>query len=380
MKQFLAFVIKEFHHILRDRRTILILLIMPIIQIILFGFAVTTEVKNVRVSILDHSKDDITQNIIQQINANEYLSISEYIYTTDEIDEIFRKNKTDLVLIFSDHFDNDLRHSGQASVQIIADGTDPNMATMYVTYLTNILLSAQQNLNSGKILSGKFSIQPVVKLLASVAPATRVLYNPQMKSSYNFVPGIMGLIFILICAMMTSISIVREKETGTMEVLLVSPVKPIFIIFAKMIPYFALSCINLTSILLLSVYVLDVPITGNVFSLIFISLLFIIVSLSLGLLISTVTQTQVAAMLASGMVLIMPIMVLSGMMFPIESMPHILQTISCILPARWYIISIKKIMIEGLSIFMVWKEVCILFSMGIILIIISLKKFNNRLE
>lgn len=370
MKQFLAFVIKEFHHILRDRRTILILLIMPIIQIILFGFAVTTEVKNVRVSILDHSKDDITQNIIQQINANEYLSISEYIYTTDEIDEIFRKNKTDLVLIFSDHFDNDLRHSGQVSVQIIADGTDPNMATMYVTYLTNILLSAQQNLNSGKILSGKFSIQPVVKLL----------YNPRMKGAYNFVPGVMGLIFTLICAMMTSISIVREKETGTMEVLLVSPVKPIFIIFAKMIPYFALSCINLTSILLLSVYVLDVPITGNVFSLIFISLLFIIVSLSLGLLISTVTQTQVAAMLASGMVLIMPIMVLSGMMFPIESMPHILQTISCILPARWYIISIKKIMIEGLSIFMVWKEVCILFSMGIILIIISLKKFNNRLE
>ena len=370
MKQFLAFVIKEFHHILRDRRTILILLIMPIIQIILFGFAVTTEVKNVRVSILDHSKDDITQNIIQQINANEYLSISENIYTTDEIDEIFRKNKTDLVLVFSDHFDNDLRHSGQASVQIIADGTDPNMATMYVTYLTNILLSAQQSLNSGETLSGKFSIQPVVKLL----------YNPRMKGAYNFVPGVMGLIFTLICAMMTSISIVREKETGTMEILLVSPVKPIFIIFAKMIPYFALSCINLTSILLLSVYVLDVPITGNVFSLIFISLLFIIVSLSLGLLISTVTQTQVAAMLVSGMVLIMPIMVLSGMMFPIESMPHILQTISCILPARWYIISIKKIMIEGVSIFMVWKEVCILFSMGIFLIIISLKKFNNRLE
>ena len=181
MKQFLAFVIKEFHHILRDRRTILILLIMPIIQIILFGFAVTTEVKNVRVSILDHSKDDITQNIIQQINANEYLSISENIYTTDEIDEIFRKNKTDLVLVFSDHFDNDLRHSGQASVQIIADGTDPNMATMYVTYLTNILLSAQQSLNSGETLSGKFSIQPVVKLL----------YNPRMKGAYNFVPGVM---------------------------------------------------------------------------------------------------------------------------------------------------------------------------------------------
>ncbi len=201
-----------------------------------------------------------------------------------------------------------------------------------------------------------------------------------MKSAYNFVPGVMGLILMLICAMMTSISIVREKEMGTMEVLLVSPMRPIFIIFAKAVPYFVLSCVNLFTILILSVYVLHVPIAGSLFWLIIVSLLFIFVSLSLGLLISTLTKTQVAAMLASGMILMMPTMLLSGMIFPIESMPPILQWISHIIPAKWYIMTVKKLMIEGVNVSLAWQEISILMFMSIILITISLKKFKNRLE
>lgn len=201
-----------------------------------------------------------------------------------------------------------------------------------------------------------------------------------MKSAYNFVPGVMGLILMLICAMMTSISIVREKEMGTMEVLLVSPMRPIFIIFAKAVPYFVLSCVNLFTILILSVYVLHVPIAGSLFWLIIVSLLFIFVSLSLGLLISTLTKTQVAAMLASGMILMMPTMLLSGMIFPIESMPPILQWISLIIPAKWYIMTVKKLMIEGVNVSLAWQEISILMFMSIILITISLKKFKNRLE
>ena len=211
----------------------------------------------------------------------------------------------------------------------------------------------------------------------SVVPNVKLLYNPQMKSAYNFVPGVMGLILMLICAMMTSISIVREKETGTMEILLVSPVKPLFIILAKAVPYFVLSFVNLTTILLLSVY--DVPVAGSLFWLIMVSLLFIFVSLSLGLLISTVTRTQVAAMLASGLVLMMPTMLLSGMIFPIESMPLVLQLISDILPARWYIQAVRKLMIEGVDISFVWSEVSILALMAVLLITISFKKFKNRL-
>ena len=192
--------------------------------------------------------------------------------------------------------------------------------------------------------------------------------------------SVMGLILMLICAMMTSISIVREKETGTMEVLLVSPVKPLFIILAKAVPYFVLSFVNLTTILLLSVYVLDVPVAGSLFWLVVVSLLFIFVSLALGLLISTVTRTQVAAMLVSGLMLMMPTMLLSGMIFPIESMPVILQAISAVLPARWYIQAVRKLMIEGVDVSLVLMEVGILATMAVLLITVSFKKFKHRLE
>ena len=341
MKQFIAFVKKEFFHIFRDRRTMLILLGMPVVQIILFGFAITTEVKNVRVGVLDPSNDIVTRKIIDRLDASEYFSVKCLLHSPQEMERAFQENEIDMALVFSEQFADRL-YTGDARVQVVSDATDPNMAT-------------------------------------SVVPNVKLLYNPQMKSAYNFVPGVMGLILMLICAMMTSISIVREKETGTMEILLVSPVKPLFIILAKAVPYFVLSFVNLTTILLLSVYVLDVPVAGSLFWLIMVSLLFIFVSLSLGLLISTVTRTQVAAMLASGLVLMMPTMLLSGMIFPIESMPLVLQLISDILPARWYIQAVRKLMIEGVDISFVWSEVSILALMAVLLITISFKKFKNRL-
>jgi ABC-2 type transport system permease protein len=200
-----------------------------------------------------------------------------------------------------------------------------------------------------------------------------------MKGAYNFVPGVMGLILMLICAMMTSISIVREKETGTMAVLLVSPVKPVYVILAKMTPYFTLSIFNLITILLLSVFVLGVPVAGNLFLLIFVSLIFILTALALGLLISNLVNTQVAAMLVSGLGLMMPTMLLSGLIFPIESMPPILQWLSCILPVRWYIEVVRKVMIQGVDAVFVLKEIAILSGMAVVLLVVSLKKFKIRL-
>lgn len=257
---------------------------------------------------------------------------------------------------------------GDARVQLVVDATDPNMSTSQVNYATGIVAMVGQEM-----------IPPNMSA-ARLIPDIKLLYNPQMKSAYNFVPGVMGLILMLICAMMTSISIVREKETGTMEVLLVSPVKPLFIILAKAVPYFVLSFVNLITILLLSVFVLDVPVVGSLFWLITVSLLFIFVSLALGLLISSVTRTQVAAMLVSGLMLMMPTMLLSGMIFPIESMPVILQWISDILPARWYIQAVRKLMIEGVPVALVYKEIGILLLMATVLITISIKKFKYRLE
>ncbi|WP_291529271.1 ABC transporter permease [Bacteroides sp. UBA939] len=367
MKQFIAFVRKEFFHIFRDRRTMLILLGMPIVQIILFGFAITTEVKNVRLAVLDPSNDIVTRRIIDRMAAGEYFSVTCYLHTREEIEACFRKGDIDMAIVFSEQFANHL-YTGDARVQLICDATDPNIATTQAGYAANILSAA-----------GREMLPPGVQASA-IVPEVKLLYNPQMKSAYNFVPGVMGLILMLICAMMTSISIVREKETGTMEVLLVSPVKPLFFILSKAVPYFVLSFVNLTTILLLSVYMLNVPVAGSLLWLIVVSLLFIFVSLSLGLLISSLMRTQVAAMLASGLILMMPTMLLSGMIFPIESMPLLLQGISAVLPARWYIQAVRKLMIEGVDISLVLTEISILAIMAIVLITVSFKKFKNRLE
>ena len=356
MKQFLIFAGKEFRHIFRDRRTMLILLVMPVVQIILFGFAITTEVQNVRMAVLDPSDDVLTRRIVERLDASEYFTLTARFHTPQEMDEAFRRSQVDMAVVFSPGFADGV-YTGDAAVQLVCDATDPNTATMQTSYATGIITAA-----TGELL-----------------PAG--VRAPQLRPEvYNFVPGVMGLILMLICAMMTSVSIVREKEMGTMEVLLVSPVRPIFIILSKAVPYFVLSFVNLTTILLLSVYVLHVPVAGSLPWLVAVSLLFIFVSLSLGLLISTLTQTQVAAMLASGLVLMMPTMLLSGMIFPVESMPWVLQGISAVIPARWYIQAVRKLMIQGVDVVNVLTEVGVLLGMAMVLVTVSLRKFKNRLE
>lgn len=364
----MSFVTKEFYHIFRDKRTILILLCMPVVQILLFGFAITTELKNTEVAVFDPSKDAVTQGIKEHLQASDYFSISEELTDINQINDIFKYGDIGLVVVFSENFADNLLRQGEAAVQLITDGTEPNQASMITGYASNIMMSCQQELSDTNITSFR------------IVPEIRMLYNPQGESAYNFVPGVMGMILMLICAMMTSISIVREKENGTMEILLVSPMKPIYIILSKAIPYFVLSLINLITILLLSVYVLHVPVSGNIFLLFGISLIFIFLALSLGLFISNLVETQMAAMLASGMGLMMPVMLLSGLMFPIESMPKILQLISSIVPARWYIEAVKKIMIQGVEIQYVMKEIIILSIMAFVLVVLSLKKFKTKLS
>ena len=340
----------------------MILLGMPVLQIILFGFAITTELNHSRVAVLDPSKDAVTTRITERIDENRYFSVVKELSSASDIETVFRHDEADIVVAFTPDFDANLS-TGEAGIQLVVDATDPNTGNMMAGYVQGIV---------GQALQSGTQSSPIVQ--------THLLFNPQMKSAYNFVPGVMGLILMLICAMMTSISIVREKETGTMEVLLVSPIQPIFIILAKAVPYLVLSCVNLATILLLSVYVLHVPVEGSLWTLSFLSLLLIAVALSLGLLISCVVQNQVAAMIVSGMGLMMPVMLLSGMIFPIESMPAVLQWISNIIPARWYIQAVKKVMIEGLGMAAVWHEALILSGMAALLIGLSLKKFKERLE
>lgn len=368
MDRFLSFVKKEMLHILRDKRTMLLLLGMPIAQIVLFGFAISTEVKNTKVAILDLSRDDATRRVAEALDASRYFEVVARLDDADEIEPVFRQGKAALVVVFQDGFRESLLRDGKAKIQLVADATDPNTATVFLQYATSIATSYARE-------QGPPSAAPT-----RIIPEVRLLYNPQMKGAYNFVPGVLGMMMLLVCAMMTSISIVRERETGTMEVLLVSPVRPIFVIFAKMVPYFLLSCVNLATVLLVSVFVLDVPVAGSLPALVLVSFVYILLALALGLLISTIATTQVAAMLVSGMAFMLPVILLSGMMFPVESMPTALQWLSNAIPARWYIAAVKDVMIKGLGFLSIAKELAILSGMTVLILVVALKNFKTRLE
>ncbi len=352
MKQFISFVIKEAKHILRDKRTMLILFGMPLVLMLLFGFAITTDVKNVRTVVVTSSMDHLTRQAVDRLAASEYFTLTATVATPREAELAIRGQQADMAIVFGPDFAS--RRSG---IQFIVDGADPNMAQMWTNYATAVILNADGgNVNS------------------------KMLYNPQLKSAYNFVPAIMGMLLMLVCAMMTSISIVREKEKGTMEVLLVSPVKPLMIIVAKAIPYLLLAFGILVVILLMARYVLGVPLAGSLFWILAISTLYILLALSLGLLISNVAKTQLVALLLSAMVLLMPIVMLSGMLFPIESMPTVLQWVSAVIPPRYYIEAMRKLMIMGVGIEQVLPEAGILLLMVIVLMSLALAKFNKRLE
>ena len=352
MNPFFSFVLKETKHITRDKRTMLMLFGMPIVMMLLFGFAVTNDVRNVRIVIVMSNADNATQQVADRLAASEYFTLTKVVATPTEAEKAIRDQKADMAIVFSQDF-----ASRKSGYQLIVDGTDPNMAQQWTTYANAVINNTEAK-----------------------AVNTKLLYNPQMKSTYNFVPAIMGTLLMLVCAMMTSISIVREKEKGTMEVLLVSPTKPLMIIVAKLVPYLVLAFTILSIILLMSSFVLGVPIKGSLFWIYVVSTIYILLALSLGILVSTIAETQLVALLISAMLLMMPVIMLSGMMFPIESMPKILQYISAIVPTRYYISAMRKLMIMGTGIEEIYFEVSILISMLIALMSLALAKFNKRLE
>ena len=367
MKQFFAFVKKEFFHIWRDKRTMFILLGMPVVQIVIFGFALTNEVKNANIAILDNAKDAATASLTMQLDASRYFALEKNIVTYKQIEEEFKKGKIKLAVVFPQHFGEDLQHFNKAQVQIIADAADPNTANQLTNYATAIINDYQNRITNDK------------KLPYTINTEMRMLYNPQLKGAFNFVPGVMAMVLLLVCTMMTAITIVKEKEMGTMEVMLVSPMRPQLVVIAKAVPYLLLSTINITTILLLSVFALELPINGSIALLAFESILFTLVSLSLGLLISARAASQQTAMFISLVALFLPTIMLSGFMFPVENMPLPLRIISNIVPAKWYYIIVKSVMIKGLGIAGVWKETLILAGMMTFFLTMAIKRFKIRL-
>lgn len=367
MKRFIGFIRKEFYHIFRDKRSLFILFGMPIAQILLFGFAITNEINNVEIAILDYAKDSESQKIIQKIKASPYFHIENEIFNKKSIESEFKKGKVKAVLLFEKDFAKKLQTEKKATVQVITDATEPNVASTIANYTQSIIQNYQNQKNTAQNSNG-------------VVIQSRMLYNPELKSVFNFVPGVMTVILMLVSAMMTSISITREKELGTMEILLVSPLKPFQVILGKVFPYVFLSIINAIVIVSMGYFIFGMPINGSMFLLAFESILFIITALSLGILISTVSNTQQTAMMISLMGLMLPVIILSGFIFPIASMPLPMQVISNIIPAKWFIIIVKSIMLKGVGLEYIFKETLILLGMTLLFIGLSIKKYKTRLE
>ncbi len=344
-----------------------ILLGMPMVQIIIFGFALTNEVKNTSIVIINQSQGVAANKLVEKIESSQYFEL--YKQSTDalEIDKLFKKGVVKVALVIPNDFDPSTVNQNKGQLQIIADATDPNVATALTNYLSAIAMDYQKDMN------------PIQKMPFNIDVETRMMYNPQLKGAYNFVPGVMAMVLLLVCTMMTALTVVREKELGNMEVLLASPINPLKIIIAKAVPYLLLSIINITTILLLSYFVLDVPINGSLVLLYAESILFILVSLGLGLLISAGTDSQQSAMFISLVAMFLPTVMFSGFIFPIENMPLPLRFISNFIPAKWFFIIVKSVMIKGVGIKLVWKETLILSGMMLFFFGMAIKKFKTRL-
>lgn len=346
----------------------IILFGIPIVQLLLFGTVITNEMKDAHIAIYDQSKDEVTREITAKLLSSGYFLPDQYLESTSDIEAIFKKGKVREVLVFEQNFAETLEKEGKASVHVMTDASDPNTAKLLAGYTSGIindyLLKKMGN----------------VKLPLQIEPEVRMYYNEELKSVFMFVPGIMAMILMLISAMMTSISIAREKELGTMEILLVSPLRPVQIILGKVAPYLALSVINAVVIVLIGYFVFGVPVKGSWILLMAESILFIMMALCLGILISSVAKTQMVAMFISLIALMLPTILLSGFIFPIDNMPVLLQFLSLIMPPRWFIVILKNIMLKGTDFLFVWKETLVLTGMALIFIMIAVKKFKVRLE
>ncbi|MFV1885232.1 MAG: ABC transporter permease [Balneola sp.] len=367
-KVFLAFVKKEIYHIVRDKRTLLILFGMPIAQVLIFGYAVTNEFNNTQIQVLDHAQDETSQQLVQHIQSSGNFLVKDMLSSERQMEEGFKDGSSKLVLVIPEQFTSDFYSGKTTNVQLITDGSDPNNANTLVQYMTAML----SQFRGDQDIRGTNPYRVNIEM--------RMFYNPQLESAYNFIPGTIALILLIISAMMTSLTIAKEKETGTMEVLLVSPLSPWLIILGKVTPYAALSFIDAVLVLVLGFFVFNVPILGSLTLLLLLCFLYVLTALSLGTLISTVSSTQQDAMLRSLMGLMMPSMLLSGFIFPIASMPVVLQVISNIIPATYFIEILKGVMLRGVSFPLVATQVFVLLFMTAFFLIATWRKFNIRLE
>lgn len=366
--QFLAFTQKEFFHILRDRKTLLVLVVLPISQLLIFGFALNSSLTEMPTAVLDLSNDRMSRQIISKIDASSTFKVEEYVHSMQEVDELFKSGKLSQVFVFMPGFEREIKRTGKGNVQIIMDASLQINASTLESYILATLLEYQQEINAGR------------ELPIQIIPEVKMRYNPRLDSAFHFVPGVIGIVLMLVCSMMASLAIVKEKESGTMEVLLVSPVRPPVVILAKLVPYLLVGMINIVVILLISVFILNVPIAGNIFLLFLVGTIFTLSSLALGIMVSVLTKTQRSAIIISIAGLMLPAITLSGFIFPLGSLSLLMKVIVHLMPLTLFISAARNIMIKGLGMDAVYPELFGLIVITVVLIVISIKCFKNRLS
>jgi ABC-2 type transport system permease protein len=368
MNSLLGLLRKEVYHILRDRRTLAVVVLMPVVQVILFGFAIRTDVKDIRLAIVDSRPDHITMEIRHRLEASGAFRTVAVAARVGELDALFQRGSAHEAVVFEPDFAGRLDRGLPARIQVITDATEPNTASTRQNYTLSVIQAYERERRA----EGRQAI--------TIVPQGRMRFNPTSESSHLFVPGLMAFVLTIISALMTAISLTREKETGTMEALLVSPLRPWQIIVGKVVPYLAIGFVSVLLVVVEARLVFGVPLRGSMILLLAEGLLYILVSLSLGMLISSRTSSQRVAMMGAMIGTMLPTMLLSGFIFPIESMPKILQYISHVIPARWFVEIARSIMLKGVGLDFLWSQSLILLAMALVLLGLSTRSFHIRLE
>ena len=365
---FLSFVTKEWRHILRERRTLVMLFAIPLALVLLFGYVISTDIDHTPIAVLDSSHGDpLARRLVQKLTAADQFRVVDDVRREADIDAAFKKGIVKMVVVIPPDFGSDARRLGGATVQLVTDASDLNIATTIIGYASGIVADLNAEINTADGLSA-----------ADAAPLrtnVRMMYNPELKSAYMFVPGVIAMIVMIVAAMMTSVTLAREKETGTLRLLTVSPLKARTIVLSKVLPYFVLTAINTTLIMLLGTLVFGMPCYGSIWGVILLCALFILAAIGLGILISSLVKTQQSALTSSFLGLLLPAMLLSGFIFPLANMPVALQWVCQVVPATWFIEGIKGVMLKGQPLVDLWLPLTVLGGMTLVLIGLALGLF-----
>jgi len=364
---FLAILQKEFRQILRDPMTLLFVFLMPITLVMLFGYTIKNEINNANIAVLDYSQGLHSRQLINNFTASGYFSIHQGITDERDAESFFQRGTGSMMIVIPKKFEEHIVKNGCAKIQLVTDASDLNVSTTLVSYANQVITQYQKSLGLVGV-----DMQPIEIRI-------KMQYNPQLESAYMFIPGNIALIMILITSLMASITLSKERETGSWRLLAITPANQYIIVLGKIIPYMILSLICTAMIIFLGIVIFKMPMYGSVWLLLLLCFLFMFTACSLGVLISVFTNSQQVAMLICMLGFFLPTLLLSDFIFPVENMPLVLQILSHVVPAKWFIFALRDIMIKGAGLELLWLPVTILSGLTLFLMSLSIRRLQKRI-